>query len=68
MNRFNLVLFLMLVALIILHLSWTIDYSHLFTTSNKAGATGVFVSILGLVSLWLSHREQPGSGEARPRE
>lgn len=57
MSRFNLILSLMLVALLILHLFWTIDYSDLFTTSNKAGATGVLVSILGLASLWLSTRQ-----------
>lgn len=68
MNRFNLIWSLILLALLILHLFWTIDYSHLFTTSNKAGATGVFVSLLGLISLWLSHREQPGSNDARYRE
>lgn len=60
MNRFNVILSLILLALIILHLSWTIDYNHLFITSNKAGATGVFVSLLGLISLWLSIREESG--------
>ena len=61
MNRFNLILTAILIALIILHLVYTIDYDHLYTTDNKGGATGVMISVLGLIALWLSNRS--GAGE-----
>jgi len=60
MNRFNLILSLILVALIIFHLTWSIDYSELYTVENKGGATGVMICLLGLFSLWLSQRERSG--------
>lgn len=56
MNRFNLIIGLMLVALILLHLMYSIDYNELYTTENKGGATGVMICLLGLISLWLSSR------------
>ncbi len=60
MNRFSLVLTVILIILILLHLSYSIDYGELFTTENKGGATGVMVSILGLIALLLSHRSKSG--------
>jgi formate hydrogenlyase subunit 3/multisubunit Na+/H+ antiporter MnhD subunit len=61
MNRFSFVLTVILIVLIILHLVYSIDYEHLYTTDNKAGATGVMISILGLVAIWLANRS--GKGE-----
>ncbi|MFW6104001.1 MAG: hypothetical protein ACOC59_02925 [Bacteroidota bacterium] len=60
MNRFTLIFGLILVALIILHLVFTLDYGNLYTTENKAGATGIIVGILGLIALWLSNRAYKG--------
>ena len=60
MNRFSLVLTVILLVLIILHLVFTIDYDHLYTTDNKGGATGVMISILGLIAIWLSNRSEKG--------
>ncbi|MBS3808514.1 MAG: hypothetical protein KGY60_13500 [Bacteroidales bacterium] len=65
MNRFNLILTLILVILIVLHLAWSIDYSVLYTVGNKGGATGAMICILGLISLWLSHREESGERDIR---
>ena len=60
MNRFERVFTLILVALIVLHLFFTIDYSDLYSLENKGGATGVMICLLGLISLWLSHRVAEG--------
>jgi hypothetical protein len=60
MNRFSLILTVLLLALIILHLVYTIDYGELYTTDNKGGATGVMISILGLIAIWLSNRSEKG--------
>ena len=60
MKRFEYTLTLILLALIILHLSFTIDYSDLYQPENKGGATGVMICLLGLVSLWLSSRKKAG--------
>jgi len=65
MNRFKLILSLILVALIAAHLVWSIDYSELYTVENKGGATGVMICLLGLISLWLSHREKSGQQDIR---
>ena len=61
MNRFSLVFSLIFIVLILLHLVYSIDYGELFTTENKGGATGVMISILGLISIWLANRS--GKGE-----
>lgn len=60
MNSLNILLYLVFAALIVLHLSYSIDYSDLYTTANKGGATGVLVSVLGILSLWLSSRYSSG--------
>lgn len=60
MNRFSLLLSIVFIALIILHLVYSIDYGELFTTENKGGATGVMVSLLGLIALLLSNRANAG--------
>ena len=60
MNRFSIILTLLLLALIILHLVYSIDYGELYTTDNKGGATGVMISILGLIAIWLSNRSEKG--------
>jgi hypothetical protein len=60
MNRFSLILTVLLLALIILHLVYSIDYGELYTTDNKGGATGVMISILGLIAIWLSNRSEKG--------
>jgi len=67
MNRFNLTLSLILVALIVVHLTWSIDYNELFTVDNKGGATGVMICVLGLISLWLSTRHEAGRKDIYPR-
>gem|GEM_PF-2062895 len=60
MKRFEIILALVLFILMVMHLVYSIDYSHLFTTANKAGATGAMICLLGLVSLWLSLRQEAG--------
>lgn len=60
MNRFSLLLSIVLIAMVILHLGYSIDYGELFTTENKGGATGVMVSLLGLIALLLSNRANAG--------
>ncbi len=64
MNRFSLVVSLILIVLIVLHLVYSIDYGQLFTVENKGGATGVMVSILGLIALLLSNRANAGETDA----
>lgn len=65
MKKFNLIFSFILVVLLVLHLSWSINYSELYTVENKAGATGVMICLLGLISLWLSHREESGEQDIR---
>ncbi|HKL38142.1 MAG TPA: hypothetical protein VJ876_04550 [Bacteroidales bacterium] len=61
MKRFDLFLSLTLAVLIVLHLLYRIDFADLYHPANKGGATGVMICVLGLFSLWLSHRA--GEGE-----
>lgn len=60
MNKVSIFLAVMLIALIILHLIYSIDYENLLSSHNKGGATGIMVCILGLAALWLNIRLKPG--------
>ena len=58
MSKFSLTFFIIFIILIIAHLILSIDYNHLFTVGNKGGATGVMVSILGIVSIFLARKAE----------
>jgi len=60
MKRLDLFLSLTLAILVVLNLVYRIDFADLFHPANKGGATGVMICVLGLFSLWLSHRAEEG--------
>lgn len=68
MNRFEVVLSLILAILIVFHLVYRIDFSDLFDPANKGGATGVMICLLGLLSLWLSHHAESGQQDVTPEK
>jgi len=63
MNRFTLVTSAFLIVLIILHLLFSIDYDNCQTVTNKGGATGIIICLIGLIALWLSTRYSSGEQE-----
>ena len=60
MSRSNIFLYSLLMAIIILHLVFKLDYSELLTPENKGPATGIMISVLGIISLVLSQRVRGG--------
>ena len=58
MKRSDVFLYGILLVLIVSHLTVQFDFSAIFSPANKGPATGVIVSILGIIALALSERER----------
>ena len=58
MSKFSVFFLFFFSLLIVAHLFYSIDYNQLFTVGNKGGATGIIVSLLGIVSVFLAQRSE----------
>jgi hypothetical protein len=58
MSKFAPIFLIIFVILIFAHLFYSIDYNHLFTVGNKGGATGILISILGIIATILAYKAE----------